>query len=146
MSYSHQTLRVDRRDAFRLPALGSSVADARRRVQARLFEWGVDDELNDDAGLVLSELFTNAVRYSRGETIGCAYEVGADGLVRVEVADEGGAESEPRPRVADSDEERGRGLLLVTALSSAWGVRAAGHGDGRVVWAELGVSVAPKRQ
>jgi serine/threonine-protein kinase RsbW len=140
VSCSHQALRVERRDAFCLPAHGSSVADARRRLQARLFEWGVGDELNDDAGLVLSELFTNAVRYTRSGTVTCEYEIDADGLVRIEVADEGGADGEPLPRVADADEECGRGLLLVAALSRAWGVRTVEKGDGRVVWAELGAS------
>jgi anti-sigma regulatory factor (Ser/Thr protein kinase) len=107
-------------------------------MQSRLFEWGVDDELNDDAGLVLSELFTNAVRYTRSGSVSCEYRVGTDGLIRVEVADEGGGEGEPLPRVADTDDECGRGLLLVTALSRAWGVRAVESGNGRVVWAELG--------
>jgi serine/threonine-protein kinase RsbW len=143
---SHRTLRAERRDAFCLPALGSSVAEARRRLQARLLEWGVDDELNDDAGLVLSELFTNAVRYTRSGDVACQYEVDADGLVRIEVADEGGAESEPLPRVAAADEEGGRGLLLVTALSRAWGVRVAQDDHGRVVWAELGVAGVRRRE
>jgi serine/threonine-protein kinase RsbW len=105
----------------------------------------VDDELNDDAGLVLSELFTNAVRYTRSGSVSCEYHLDADGLVRIEVADEGGAESEPLPRVADTDEEGGRGLLLVAALSRAWGVCAVENGDGRVVWAELGVNGAGRR-
>lgn len=109
-------------------------------MQRRLFEWGVDDELNDDAGLVLSELFTNAVRYTCGKRVVCEYGVGAGGMVRVEVADEGGGASEPLPRLADADDECGRGLLLVTAVCRAWGVRSAENGEGRVVWAELGPS------
>jgi hypothetical protein len=35
----------------------------------------------------------------------------------------------------------GRGLSLVAALSSAWGVRAVPGGSGKVVWAEIGGAV-----
>lgn len=124
-------------DAFRLTAQGAAVAEARRRVQARLWEWGVDDELSDDAGLIVSELFTNALRYGDSEKIGCAVRI-CEGLVRIEVTDGGTGLTVPHPRVAGLDEECGRGLLLVSVLSRAWGVLAGEDGRGRVVWAELG--------
>lgn len=128
-----------RRDVFRLPAQSASVAEARRRVGARLCAWGVDDEVNDDAGLVVSELFTNAVRYTSSESVGC--ELWTDGgMLRLEISDQGYGLTEPRPRVARADEECGRGLLLVSVLSKAWGVLAAADGNGRTVWAELGLA------
>lgn len=124
-------------DAFRLAAQNAAVAEARRRVRARLCEWGVAGELCDDAGLIVSELFTNALRYGDSEKIACAVRL-LDGLVRVEVAEQGHGLTVPQPRVAGVDEEGGRGLLLVSALSEAWGVMAGESGCGRVVWAELG--------
>jgi anti-sigma regulatory factor (Ser/Thr protein kinase) len=128
-----------RRDIFRLPAHGASVAEARRRVGARLCAWGVDDETNDDAGLVVSELFTNAVRYTSSEWVGCEFWVN-DGVLHLEISDQGYGLTEPRPRVADVDEEGGRGLLLVSVLSQAWGVLAAEGGIGCIVWVELGLT------
>jgi serine/threonine-protein kinase RsbW len=125
-----------RRDVFRLPALSASVADARRRVRARLLEWGLDDELRDDAALVVTELFTNAVRHTRSEKITCVlHDTGY--VVRLEVTDQGHGAGVPVPCVAEADEEGGRGLLLVSLLSLAWGSDPADSGVGRMVWAEL---------
>ncbi|WP_344021806.1 ATP-binding protein [Streptomyces luteireticuli] len=123
--------------AFHFPALNASVAEARRRVLARLREWGVDETACDDAQLVVSELFTNAVRHTDSDKVSCQVRV-SPALLRIEVADHGCASTEPRARCSGADEESGRGLLLVGALSQAWGVRPDdGGGRGRVVWADL---------
>ncbi|MGP3951598.1 ATP-binding protein [Streptomyces sp. 7N604] len=127
---------MDRRNAFQLPALRTSAAEARRRVLAQLREWGANGETLDGAELVISELFTNAVCHTDSDTIGCELQlVGA--LLTVEVVDEGWASTAPHPGPGDLDGEGGRGLLLVDALSEAWGVRPAAGGCGHVVWAEL---------
>ncbi|WP_307795418.1 ATP-binding protein [Actinacidiphila acididurans] len=131
-----------RRDEFRLPALSASVADARGRVRARLGEWGVDPELRDDAGLVVTELFTNAVRHTDSEKITCVVHDSGT-VVRLEVTDQGRGTGVPVPCAAEADEEGGRGLLLVSVLSVAWGSDPADDGTGRVVWAELAVHRAP---
>ncbi|SEO85080.1 Anti-sigma regulatory factor (Ser/Thr protein kinase) [Actinacidiphila rubida] len=125
-----------RRDVFRLPALSASVADARGRVRARLAEWGLDAELRDDAGLVVTELFTNAVRHTRSEKITCTVQ-DTGSVIRLEVTDQGRGTSVPLPCDAQEDEEGGRGLLLVSLLSVAWGSDPAESGPGRMVWAEL---------
>jgi serine/threonine-protein kinase RsbW len=127
---------ASRTDVFHLPALGACVAEARRRLRALLAERGVDEDVRDDAGLVLSELFTNAIRYSDSERIACALRV-TSSLLRLEVADQGRGLTQPQPREAGVDEESGRGLLLVNALAAAWGVHPCGDGHGRVVWAVL---------
>jgi hypothetical protein len=55
-------------------------------------------------------------------------------VLRVAVTDAGtGA---PEPRHASSTREGGRGLYLVDALTSAWGMEPRPDG-GKVVWAEL---------
>jgi anti-sigma regulatory factor (Ser/Thr protein kinase) len=128
---------------FRLPALSASVADARGRIRARLREWGAGAELRDDASLVVTELFTNAVRHTDSEKITCVLH-DSGSVVRVEVTDQGQGSGVPEPVVADADEEGGRGLLLVSVLSLAWGSDPAEDGTGRVVWAELSAHRPPR--
>lgn len=128
---------------FRLPALSASVADARGRIRARLREWGAGAELREDASLVVTELFTNAVRHTDSEKITCVvYDSGS--VVRVEVTDQGRGTGVPAPATAGADEEGGRGLLLVSVLSLAWGSDPAEDGTGRVVWAELAAHRPPR--
>lgn len=123
--------------------MSASVADARARIRARLREWGADAELRDDAGLVVTELFTNAVRHTDSRQITCALrDVGS--AVRLEVTDQGCGGASPVPCTATDDEEGGRGLLLVSVLATAWGSDPAADGTGRVVWAELAAHHAPR--
>lgn len=121
---------------FHLPALGACVGEARRRLRTLLCDQGIHCEARDDAGLVLSELFTNAVRYSDSERITCALRVTGN-LLWLEVADQGCGLTEPQSREAAADEECGRGLQLVNALAVAWGVQTCHDGRGHLVWAVL---------
>lgn len=121
---------------FHLPALGACVSEARRRLRSLLADQAVDGEARDDAGLVISELFTNAVRYSDSDRITCALRVTGN-LMRLEVADQGCGLTEPQSREPSVDEECGRGLQLVNAMALAWGVQTCPDGKGRLVWAVL---------
>lgn len=117
-------------DTLRLPLDPRSVRRARSHVRERLDAWGLS-ELVDDANLVVSELATNAVVHAHSSyTVAAVRQVGS---VRLEVHDEGGGTVRPAPGTPDG--LGGRGLLLVSALSSAWGVRE--DADGKTVWAEL---------
>lgn len=84
--------------------------------------------------LVISELVTNAVSHGRSPvTVGL--RLGADHLL-VEVEDE-----DHQPPVLQQpgwEALGGRGLLLVDALSRAWG--SAPCPTGKIVWAELPLS------
>ncbi|MFG2291225.1 ATP-binding protein [Streptomyces sp. NPDC048595] len=124
-------------DAFHLPARRTSVPEARRRVSALLCEWGADQQVRDDVELVVSELFTNALRHTDSEKVGCELSlVGTH--IRIEITDQGGPGlSAPHVQPGSVDKECGRGLFLVGALSDGWGSRPADSGDGRVVWADL---------
>ncbi|MET9800535.1 ATP-binding protein [Streptomyces sp. NPDC006368] len=129
-----------RRFAFELPARAESVARARRLIEDRLVRWSVEEPVRDAAALVVSELFTNAVVHTASGRVVCELRDCGEQL-RIAVLDEGCPAAEPRLRHVDA-EERGRGLLLVDAMCSAWGAHDARHGAGRVVWAELAHGVA----
>lgn len=124
------------RAAFGLPADVLAVGSARQRVREQLGAWGVDPDGADTAVLMVSELFTNALVHTASEVITCQL-AWIPGRLLIEVADEGGAQSAPRPRKAHSDEEGGRGLMLVKLLAEQWGVGPAPRGPGRTVWAVL---------
>ena len=130
-------------DAFHLPAQRTSVSEARRRVGTLLHEWGADQQVRDDVELVVSELFTNALRHTDSEKVGCELTV-VGAHIRIEVTDQGGGPGACTPHVQPGsvDKECGRGLFLVGALSESWGTRPADSGAGRVVWADLPYALA----
>ncbi|MEU2422188.1 ATP-binding protein [Streptomyces sp. NPDC007851] len=126
---------------FDLAPTPRAVGNARRSVGELLGSWGVCDEARDNAVLVTSELVTNAIVHSAGRRIVCRVQA-TDDRVRIEVEDQNGGFTLPAPRRARPDEQNGRGLFLVDALSLDWGVQVASEGStARVVWAEL--SAAP---
>ncbi|MFJ5832603.1 ATP-binding protein [Streptomyces sp. NPDC093089] len=123
-----------RRFAFELPARTASVARARRLAEERLILWGCGPEIRDTVALVVSELVTNAVVHTASDRVICELREGEDTL-RIAVRDEGGPAD---PRIRDcGEDERGRGLLIVDALCTAWGADRTGHGTAQIVWAEL---------
>lgn len=90
-----------------------------------------------DAELVTTELVTNAQLHGAGPiTVRASW---AEPCVLVEVQDSG--RDLPVLPVQSTEAMTGRGLTLVAALSSAWGVRPVPDGPGKVVWAELGGTV-----
>ena len=130
-----------------LAATPAAAGCARQLVRLTLSRWGLA-ALAGDAELVVSELVTNAVQatgitdpdVARGDPGGLAtiqvrvlmYQV----AIVIEVWDrDPGA---PAGHEAASDEEGGRGLMIVTALSTEWDYFYAARG-GKVVWAELAV-------
>lgn len=85
------------------------------------------------AALLTSELVTNAIKYGGSRTVLEAKAPG--GFMRVSVRDDNPA----LPVVGESPDltaESGRGLLLVQALATRWGVEEL-PGEGKTVWFEL---------
>ncbi|MFP8941817.1 ATP-binding protein [Streptomyces fenghuangensis] len=136
---------------FALPARAESVARARRLVRGLLAGWGADEETRDTAALVVSELFTNAVVHTGSGSVVCELreERGAPGgeeaPLRLEVRGRRpGPPTGSASRARLPGEEHGRGLMLVEAVSEAWGIREA-HGCGWSVWARLPSPAAERR-
>ncbi|MGM1078574.1 ATP-binding protein [Streptomyces sp. H28] len=126
---------AERRFRFELAAHPGSPAQARRLTRARLDGWSVCEDTCDTAALVVSELVTNAIVHTASSHIVCELHDGDD-LLRIAVRDEGCAPGKPRANTRQRpEEEHGRGLLLVEALSHAWGAHE--HGLGLLVWADL---------
>ncbi|MFG1810328.1 ATP-binding protein [Streptomyces sp. NPDC049040] len=123
----------------RWPLTGHSVGRARHELRAALSGWGLD-HLADPAELVLSELLTNAVRHARtpaGRLVETRYErLPQGGGIRIEVHDAN--DRMPQMRRPADDDEGGRGLALVDALTGRrWGVSSR-QGVGKLVWALVG--------
>lgn len=107
---------------------------ARRHVRRVLS--GIPDELQADAELVVSELATNSVLHGESPVVVRVRRSGD--RVRIEVEDAG--RNLPMMVSQRSDAMTGRGLPLVAAVASGWGVEPAN--PGKVVWAELDVTPA----
>jgi anti-sigma regulatory factor (Ser/Thr protein kinase) len=106
---------------------------ARRVVASECARAATGPECADHAGLMTSEVVTNAVLHGTGE-VTFAMDAGAV-LLRVEVGD--GCASRPTCAVAEDRAEGGRGMGIVDALASDWGV--TDDPPGKIVWFEVPV-------
>ncbi len=94
--------------------------------------------LAHDAEVVVSEFFSNAIRYSRSLNGGivriCVIKL--ERSVRIEVTDPGGGADVPHEKRPSPGDEHGRGLGIVRSMATAWGHE--GLGDVYVTsWAQL---------
>ncbi len=137
----------------RMVAQPASIPAVRRFVDDALTSWGRAD-LVDDVALSVTELATNATLHSRS-TFFDVELVGSPGTVRVAVVDAGGMPARSiaargRARIAGLDgldgsggldgldlgSMTGRGLFIVAALASSWGIDDLPGGTR--VWADFG--------
>ncbi|MFI1097266.1 ATP-binding protein [Streptomyces sp. NPDC020917] len=128
-----------------------AVAETRRLLRDNLRQWGVP-ALSDTAELLTTELVTNALQHTGGGAeLTATLSPAPRNRLRIEVRDS--LARRPPARVpaaapaagagehgAGEHGTSGRGLLLVQALSDAWGVNA--RGTGKVVWFELAAHAA----
>lgn len=123
---------IGHRAVTTLPSDPSAVAAARRFASRTLVDLGRQDEVIDKTKLLVTELTTNAVMHAHSPirlTVGAV-----EGRVRVEVRDD---DPEPldSPHRPDPEAESGRGLWMVSALSTSWGVNR--NARGKTVWFEV---------
>jgi hypothetical protein len=122
------------RQSIRLAPDRHAPEQARDFVQDACTRWQVP-RLARLAAVIVSELVTNGVLHARTPMELTARLTGADLFLSVRdgdprlLANPGGG--------VDEDSGYGRGLLIVDTMSDGWG--CAPTGDGKVVWARLGV-------
>ncbi|WP_435883810.1 ATP-binding protein [Streptomyces tanashiensis] len=132
--------------AMRFTATPRGARLARRLVSHRLHEWGhpYDSTTNEILTLVAAELTANAVVHGHvpGRDFHLRLTLTPARLLRIEVSD---TRTERRPTrsagpPAEVDADSGRGLILVNALATRWGVAPRPGAPGKTVWAELTVT------
>jgi anti-sigma regulatory factor (Ser/Thr protein kinase) len=131
------------RSYLELGALPTAVPCARLHARQLAWEWGLTG-LAAAAELLVSELVTNAVKAMAGQ--------GHQAAVRLRLSSDNARffievrDADPRPPVPkdlgadgipDVQQEGGRGLFLVAALSAGWDWYPTQEPTGKVVWCEL---------
>lgn len=110
------------------------VSVARAAVTGQLEAWGLE-ELSFVTELIVSELVTNAIRYTDGPV---QVRLIRDENLVCEVSDTG--HTSPHLRHAATDEEGGRGLFLIAQMAYRWGTRYTA--SGKTIWTEQVVAPA----
>jgi len=106
----------------------ASIREARDRVGALLS----GEARREDVELVASELVTNAIEHGTG-MVDVAVALSA-ASVRLVVTSGAGAD-EPHVKAASHDDDGGRGLAILAALTTRWGWDR--EGDRLSVWAQF---------
>ena len=142
-------IRADRRVV--LAAEAGSAAAARRHLHRVLGELTAPGDVPEavvaDAEVCLSELVTNAVLHAGTfitvtVTLSVTVQVTPETL-RLQVGDGSSVEPQWVPRSLTA--ATGRGLLLITALSTARGVQLHPDGSGKTTWCELSLTAGGRR-
>jgi len=130
------------RSSLELGAMPTAVPCARLHARHLLWEWGLNG-LAADTELLVSEMVTNAVKATAGQRqAAIRLQMSSDGAsVLVEVWDADPQPPAPKDLTEDGrpdlQEEGGRGLFLVAALSSRWDWYRTREPSGKIIWCEL---------
>lgn len=120
------------RESWTVWRVPEAARHARRFVRRTLRSWGVSPDTEDAALLIVSELVTNALVHTDGQVRLDLSLV--NHRLRLAVAD-ASPRSPVKPTSIGWEATGGRGILLVEAVSAAWGtVPVSG---GKQVWADL---------
>jgi anti-sigma regulatory factor (Ser/Thr protein kinase) len=119
------------RDSFDRVFVGAAaLREVRRFVREVLHAWRADDRLVD-AEIIASELATNAVKHAQSPFRVSLTRSASSMTLSVRDA----SFDLPEPQARHTEGGGGRGLALVSELSSDWGTRV--EADGKTVWAEF---------
>jgi len=103
---------------------------------------GLARDVVEIAQLLTTELVTNAIDHGAGEITLDTTRAPQD--LRVDVIDH--APERPRAGQAGPEHTRGRGMLIVESLASAWGVEPPSGSPRKSVWFKLRTAGAPPEQ
>lgn len=121
------------RESWTVWRVPEAVRHARRFTRRALRSWGVTEEA-DAVLLVVSELVTNALVHTEGQVrLDLTF---VNQRLRIAVADNSPRTPVKPPNIG-WEATGGRGILLVEALSAAWGTLPVS--GGKQVWCELGL-------
>jgi anti-sigma regulatory factor (Ser/Thr protein kinase) len=109
-----------------------------RHLTTSFLDANDNDTVAADAGLVVSELVSNAVMHATGPirlAVSVEGMLRGETVLRVEVFDGDDRVERVVLRHVDAGTLGGRGLRIVNTLAESWGTLR--HDDGKTVWAEL---------
>ncbi|RSS80213.1 protein phosphatase [Streptomyces sp. WAC06614] len=109
------------------------LSEARFALRQALRDWGMPG-LADDVELAAGELLVNALLHTDGGAV-LTMEVLPEPVRRIRLWVKDRSSVWPRRRSPGEAATTGRGLLLVDALATHWGVES--RGDGKAVWCEF---------
>lgn len=118
--------------AVDLRPVPASVPVARHLVLDLLGAWRAPHDA-DDAALLVTELVANVADHVAGEASFTLELAVSEEWLRITVRD--GSALQPVVRDFEIGAPRGRGMRLVEAIATRWGVEE--HGEGKAVWFEL---------
>ncbi|MFJ2420381.1 SpoIIE family protein phosphatase [Streptomyces brevispora] len=115
------------------------LSDARTIVRQALADWDMA-ELADDAELLTGELLVNVLLHTEGGAV-LTLEVLPEPVRRVRLSVQDRSSVWPRRRTPGETATSGRGLLLLDAVATRWGIEP--RGEGKAVWCEIGPAAPP---
>ncbi|MFJ8618834.1 SpoIIE family protein phosphatase [Streptomyces clavifer] len=110
------------------------LSEARAIVRQALSDWEMA-ELADDAELVTGELLVNVLLHTEGGAV-LTLEVLPEPVRRIRLSVQDRSSVWPRRRTPGETSTSGRGLLLLDAVATCWGIEP--RGEGKAVWCEIG--------
>ncbi|WP_055602258.1 ATP-binding protein [Streptomyces aureus] len=131
-----------------LPSDPASVPTARRYVADVLVGWGLDDaaEIADSIRLIVSELATNAVLHTLGQSPTFTVDVRLEREERLHVGVTDSHPRRPRRLPAAVQQDNGRGMAIIRVLAAEAGGRLSvtpTEDGGKTVWITLPWTTAP---
>ncbi|MER5962235.1 ATP-binding protein [Streptomyces sp. NPDC002057] len=131
-----------------LPSDPASVPTARRFVAEVLAGWGLDDaaDLADSIRLVVSELATNAVLHTLGQSPTFTVEVRLEREERLHIGVTDSHPRRPRRLPAAVQQDNGRGMVIIRVLAAEAGGRLSvtpTEDGGKTVWITVPWCAAP---
>lgn len=120
-------------DVVNLTLNGGPGAAGHARDALRKLPLDVDEPVQENMRLLVTELVTNSVRHAQADDVRLMVRA-APHTVRVEVADRGPG-FKPQKRAKGASPEGGWGLYLVERLADRWGVISLNGAT--QVWCEL---------